>query len=392
MAFKYLESHPWIDFSVDTRQAGIDTWLRLGEIQSKCQHIANTLLDPETAGTLHLLYLAKGARATTAIEGNTLTEEQVHQYLSGKLNLPKSKEYLLTEINNIVTACNQIANTQFTAGELPLSVNEIKLYNYLVLRDLPKEEDTTPGEIRKRSVGVARYRGAPADECAYLLERLCKMLEDNFTLGQDWPIATGVLKAILAHLYIAWIHPFDDGNGRTARLVEFKLCIASGVPAPAAHLLSNHYNETRAAYYLALDKTSKERSPFPFIAYALQGYADQLGEQIEKIRQTQYRAFWTNYVHSQFQGLDSSANKRRRDLLLALSDRTFGTSDWIPIARLEDVSSALRSLYAGKTSRVKIRDINALTSLDLLERQKGAVRPRFEKIEAYLPKQVKKRD
>ncbi len=74
------------------------------------------------------------------------------------------------------------------------------------------------------------------------------MLNSKFTLGEWWEIATGVLKAIVAHLYIAWIHPFGDGNGRTARMVEFKICLSSGIAVPAGHLLSNHYNETREAY------------------------------------------------------------------------------------------------------------------------------------------------
>ena len=49
-------------------------------------------------------------------------------------------------------------------------------------------------------------------------------------------MAEGILKATLAHLYIAWIHPFGDGNGRTARLVEFMLLSRAGVPSPSAHL------------------------------------------------------------------------------------------------------------------------------------------------------------
>lgn len=54
-----------------------------------------------------------------------------------------------------------------------------------------------------------------------------------------------IFKAVVAHLYLAWIHPVGDGNGRTARLVEFQILLSSGVPSPAAHLLSNHYNQTR---------------------------------------------------------------------------------------------------------------------------------------------------
>jgi Fic family protein len=58
-----------------------------------------------------------------------------------------------------------------------------------------------------------------------------------------------LMKAILTHLYIAWIHPFGDGNGRTARLAELQILLAAGMPMPASHLLSNHYNTTRTDLY-----------------------------------------------------------------------------------------------------------------------------------------------
>ena len=389
MPRKYLETHPWISFSVDTRHAGIATWLLLGEAQSKCEHVAGVLLDPRTAEELHTVYLAKGAFATTAIEGNTLTEDQVKLHLAGKLELPNSKEYLKNEVDNIIKACNAIANEQIDGTGSPLTTDEIKRYNSLVLHGLPKEDDVVPGEMRLHSVAVGRYRGAPSEDCQYLLDRLCKMLEGDFSLGASWPIASGVLKAILAHLYIAWIHPFGDGNGRTARLVEFKLCISAGVPTPAAHLLSNHYNETRLAYYSALEQTSKNKTPFPFIEYALQGYVDQLGEQIAKIRQVQHKAFWTNFVHLQFQGLDGAAHKRRRDLILDLSEKTFGNEEWVATSDIVALSGRLHAMYSDMTPKAVSRDVNALVDMGLLHHKKGKVRPRFSMIEAYLPRQAK---
>ena len=44
-----------------------------------------------------------------------------------------------------------------------------------------------------------------------------------------------LVRAMMAHLYLAWIHTFGDGNGRTARLLEFLILARSGkVPLPAA--------------------------------------------------------------------------------------------------------------------------------------------------------------
>ena len=63
-----------------------------------------------------------------------------------------------------------------------------------------------------------------------------------------------VIQAIVAHVYIAMIHPFGDGNGRTARLIEFYILLRAGLPDMASHILSNHYNDTRQEYYRRLDQ------------------------------------------------------------------------------------------------------------------------------------------
>jgi Fic family protein len=43
-------------------------------------------------------------------------------------------------------------------------------------------------------------------------------------------IAYSILKAALAHPHLAWIHPFGDSNGRTARLVEFLILLSAVGP------------------------------------------------------------------------------------------------------------------------------------------------------------------
>lgn len=392
MPREYEESHPWITFKVDLRKATLNLWMLLGEAQSKCYHIAGTLLEPKVANALTQVYLAKGIYATTSIEGNTLSEEQVLKRIEGQLPLPLSKEYLGKEIDNIVTACNLIFK-ELLVDPAVLTPEIIKRYNGLVLKDLPLPEEVVPGEIRTHSVVVARYRGAPVDDCDYLLEEMCQMLNNNeFSLGNSWEIATGILKAILAHLYIAWIHPFGDGNGRTARLMEMRYCLSVGIPAPAAHLLSNYYNETRALYYKVLDETSKSGSPFPFIEYALRGYVDQLEEQINTIRVSQNKAFWINFVYSMFTGREGEADKRKRNMLLDISEKLQPTEginndkkQWINISEIESVSGRTAKAYANRTARVKARDIQDLLSMQLIERQGSQIRPNFELIYAYRP-------
>lgn len=359
----------------------------LGECQSKCDHLARAPLRPETAEQLHQIYLAKGILATTAIEGNTLTEEQVRQHVEGKLQVPVSKKYLQREVDNILRACNGITDLVHSGRTPDLDLARVKGLNAQVLKDLELAEDVHAGEIRTHSVGIGNvYRGAPPEDCEYLLDRLCAWLNSDTFKPTDelreYAIAFALLRAVIAHLYLAWIHPFGDGNGRTARLVEFQILISSGVPAPGAHLLSNHYNATRTEYYRQLSLASKSAgNALPFLSYAVQGFLDGLRQQLEFIWDQNYDVVWRNYVHETFRDKAGAANERRRHLILDLSRQAAP----VPRQRLSEISTRLAKAYARKTDKTLSRDVNILRDMGLLEEEAKGYRAHKELILAFLP-------
>jgi len=357
--------------------------MQLGEAQSKCQHIAGVPLKPGTAQELFKLFLAKGALATAAIEGNTLTEEEVKKHLDGELKLPPSKEYLKQEVNNIIEACNAIGTEIIEAEITDLTIEKIKRYNALILKKLPLGESVEPGDIRTHSVGVGTYRGAPAEDCEFLVERLCEWLNRDFrSPNQDETMAYGILKAIVCHLYIAWIHPFGDGNGRTARLLEFEILLSSGVPAPSAQLLSNHYNQTRTEYYRNLDASHKSGGNiFPFIMYAVQGLIDGLVEQLGLIQEQQLHVHWMDYVHFMFRNKDSAGDVRRKRLVIDLSDR----NDPVHALNARHISPRVAEAYAALTDKTLMRDINALLEMGLIAKTPQGLIANKNLMRAFLP-------
>jgi Fic family protein len=191
-----------------------------------------------------------------------------------------------------------------------------------------------------------------------------------------------IVKAIMAHLYVAWIHPFGDGNGRTARLMELRILLEAGVPTPATHLLSNHYNQTRTEYYRQLRQASRNpEGVVSFLGYALQGFVDGLREQLETIRAQQFTDRWEQYVYEQFGRTNSPARLRQRQLVLELSK--FDE----PLAKtvLRTLSPGLLELYQGKTEKTLTRDVNAIVEMGLVRSEaKGYVANRHV-IEAFLP-------
>lgn len=382
----YEKTHPWLTFKLDLRLVPWHLWLRLGECQSKCQHISNVPLKVATADRLYQLFLAKGSLGSAAIEGNTLTEEEVVRHLEGRLTLPLSREYLAREVDNIVSLCQEVTD-QIAGGQtLVLSRKRIQEINRRILEGIPVEPGVIPGEIRKMTVGVARYRAAPAEDCEHLLDRLCAWIEapELNPKDEDVRLACAIIKAVVAHLYFEWIHPFGDGNGRTGRMIEFSLLVASGVPAPAAHLMSNHYNLTRDEYYRQLDAASRSGGDvIPFIDYAVRGLLDGLREQLRIIWQQQWDIAWRDYVdeHPVFRDKDSKVARRQQALVLDLS----ATGEATSMKAIPELTPRLARLYAPVSERTLSRDLAVLEREKLLEHTDAGYRARKEIILAFRP-------
>ncbi|HEX5496909.1 MAG TPA: Fic family protein [Mycobacteriales bacterium] len=384
MGRHYERTHPWISFALDLRSLDHLTWMRLGEAVSKCEHIEGVPLRPAIAEDLNEIFLTKGVHATTQIEGNTLSEEQVRRRVRHDLPLPPSQEYLGREVDNIVEACNGVVEEVRSRVPLEITPDRITRFNALVLRDLPLNEGVRPGTTRQDSVLVGSdYRGAPAEDCEYLLDRLCRWLTEMRSAADDRmrkPVA--ILSAIMAHLYLAWIHPFGDGNGRTARLMEFQILVQSGIPLPSAHLLSDFYNQTRSEYYRQLALSSRE--PYRverFIGYALEGFVDGLRSQIDRIRAQQMDVTWENYVHSAFHDRKTAAAHRQRLLALSLPPNTL-----TPLADIPTLTPLLAAEYAGSTRKMVTRDVNTLWRMKLaIGNGATGVLPLTQRIEAFRP-------
>ncbi len=376
-----MTKYSWITFKVNLAQLPWRSWIKLGECVAKCEQIKSVPLTPNLREELHLIYLAKGVHATTAIEGNTLTEEQVRALIQKELELPPSKQYLEQEVNNIIEACNEIA-VDISKGNLgDITIEQICHYNSQVLgNNVPCVEDAVPGKIREHSVVVgSRYRAPDAKDVILLIERFCNWMNSPDFVNEQMSLHFAIIKAIIAHLYFVWIHPFGDGNGRVARLLEFVILLSSGVPSPAAHLFSNHYNMTRTEYYNQLDKTSKIGDPTGFLSYAIQGFLDGLDEQLQYIHNHVISVCWRDYIYEQFAAHRSSnIVKRRRDLAVKISERDE------PINK-DIILILMRNEYRSKTERTLARDINDLERMRLVIKKKGGYVANKELLLQFLP-------
>ncbi len=364
----YEKTHPWIDFRPDLNQAPAKLWYLLGKVEAKIEQIKASFLPPTEARELMSVHLVRGVAATTAIEGNSLSLDEVRKILDnkGKSQRPSSKQYLEWEVRNVLDLYNTIGNQILDGEQSRLTPETILSYNKRLLADLPRDESASPpGVFRSHPVHVAQYVGAPVEDLRYLTSHLCNWLYSYFEpLREYGSIEYGIVRAILAHLYIARIHPFADGNGRTARALEFHILLAAGVPDVAVHLLSNYYNETRAEYYRQLSISSRKATVFLFLEYAIQGFVESLHETLVEIAKVQTLIHWEHFVYDQFSGKQRPPDRRRRQIVLDLS-RHVKPGENLPIAEIPQLTPQLASAYAGKSRKTIRRDINALKKMGL---------------------------
>lgn len=378
---EFQRTHPWISFRLVLDDLGSLTWMLLGEARSKCAHISNVPLAPETAHEMHLLYFAKGISATTRIEGNTLSEDQVRERMEGELPLPPSKEYLGIEVDNMLAVYNEVMHSAAVGSAMALTPDTLRELNRRILSGLALEPGVVPGEFRTYAVAVGPYRGAPARDCEYLVNRLCSWLETFKPPDPQLKVPVAIITAVTAHVYLEWIHPFGDGNGRLGRLVEFMIMANAGIPAPAAHLLTTHYNETRSEYYRQLNGATERQDVLPFLRYAVQGFVDQLATQIERLHRQQEQLMWRSVVDQYYQGRPAATSSRQRSLALELGR----IGRWVPRSELMTLNDYLRDAYASKTPKTLTRDLNELQKRGYIERGPAGVRAQMELVHGMRP-------
>lgn len=337
----------------------------LGQCVAYTKAISNTPIMPQYYDELMLLALRKGAQATTAIEGNTLSEEEIAKLQEGQA-LPPSKEYQQIEVKNILNAFNELlVETVYDNKEQLISQELLLRFNKLVGQNLGEHFNAIPGRFRNNDVVVGTYRCPDHRDILPLIERYCQWLRSEFDYeGGKQVFSDIIVQSIVAHVYLEWIHPFGDGNGRTGRLIEFYILSRGGNPDITLHILSNHYNNTRPEYYRQLENAFKSRSLTEFIEYALMGFRDGLEQTLEKIQASQLHNAWQKFVYDKFDGIEIGQKqvfKRRRTLGLEIPiDKKFSFKE------IPELNIKLARLYSNTSLKTLERDLQELITQQII--------------------------
>ena len=372
----YQSTHPWISFQLDLRQANPRLWVLLGQIVAFGEFVSRALLPPKVASEMARIYLAKGVQATVAIEGNTLSEEQVLAQIDKQLELPASKEYLGREVRNVVDAANEIVKRIYGRDAPLVTAQFVADCNRRILTGLSKvlADEVEPGHVRRHSVGVGGYRGAPAQDCGYLLDRLGKLAGGDSTdhgprhrIGQsrcDLCPAGGTGPSL--HRLDPPLRGWQRENGQTRGAIPLGARPPIPIGAAPEQPLQRHSRPPTTGNWPRSSQAGQRRGdPIGFLLYALQGLSDGLREQCGAVTRVHHESAWKEFVFDQFdQERPSSAMRRRRKLLLELPPPSNPVrKEMIPFS-----SQELTRLYVGLSVKTLLRDLTWLTRKKLVVR------------------------
>lgn len=207
--------------------------------------------------------------ASTQIEGNPMTLREVDALLRGDaVQASRIAQLENTNYNHALELATSFALTDsFTWGE-----SVVRVLNHQVLRDLP---DDRQGRYRDEAVTVAGvFRPPEHQHIGGLMTDLVAWARDT----DDHPL----VRVALLHLNLVAIHPFLDGNGRTARVASSLEMMRCGIGASELISVEPYLAANRDEYFDVLHETLGDayqpdrHTATPWVRYAVNLYAGRL--------------------------------------------------------------------------------------------------------------------
>jgi Fic family protein len=223
---------------------------------------------------------------STEIEGNQLNLGQVEAlYANKKVDAPDRDIY---EVKNYLDALKYIEKVVATKKSITEKVI-LKIHKLVADKTLASQYcghyRPCPIYVVRRKLGLPQetlYIGPEAKRVPQLMRELVTWLE----MSEKKEISP-VIVAAVAHMEIAAIHPFNDGNGRTARALATMILYQRGYDFRHLFALEDYYNTDRPSYYKAINlgKTYDERrvDMTSWLEYFIVGFKEEIDEVKRKI-------------------------------------------------------------------------------------------------------------
>ncbi len=253
---------------------------RLTQIARAQEIIQHAHVVPKWEISLRREAIIRQAHASTSIEGNPLSLEQVSDLAHGRAVLAARRAK--QEVVNYLGALEHLH--ELSPGEKITETQVLAIHRWLTLGTLDSPKYV--GAYRKMQVVVANqltrevlFRPPQAQDVPSLMKEFISWLNMKQAATLNAVLAAGI-----AHYEFVRIHPFVDGNGRTARTLATLIFYKRGFDTKRFFALDDYYDRDRPAYYAALNKVNpKTQDLTAWLEYFAEGVAVSVEQVKEKV-------------------------------------------------------------------------------------------------------------
>ena len=224
------------------------------QISTAREVIMNSPFIPKWEVILRREAIIRKAHSSTSIEGNRLSLEQVSDLAHGREVLASRKDK--QEILNYLSVLENLG--KLTDGKRITEKYILSIHGMLTKETLENNSDC--GRYRNKYVVVGNrltreiiFRPPDNKDVPNLMKSLVEWLNSEAAKEFD-----SVIEAGIAHYEFVRIHPFVDGNGRTARVLATLILYLRGFDAKQFFCLDDYYDSDRKAYYRALQSVDQK--------------------------------------------------------------------------------------------------------------------------------------
>ncbi len=263
----------------------------LVEAKTAIQTLKNMPYQRSWVENLQQMELKREVAGTSRIEGADFTEKEFEDAIKD------SPEELITRSQKQAHAAMKTYKWIATIpDDRPIDADLILEIHRKIVTGAD-DDHCPPGQLRTRddnvTFGQPRHRGASGgDECRRAFEGVVSAIRND--LNKHDPL----IRALAAHYHFAAIHPFFDGNGRTARALEALLLQRAGLRDFCFIAMSNHYYDEKSAYLFSLAAVRNSNYDLTvFLKFGLNGIAIQSRRVLKEIQLEVKKGLYRNMMY-----------------------------------------------------------------------------------------------
>lgn len=225
---------------------------------------------PQILDTLRNVAVIQSTKASNAIEGIVITDQRMKKIMKHDTDLRDRSEGEIAGYRDVL----QLIHSSYDA--IPVKDSVIlqlhrELYRYISIEGGTwKNVDNVISETLPDGVKRVRFEPLSAFETPAAMQELCEEFNERMNKKDVEPL---VLVAIFILDFLS-IHPFNDGNGRMARLLTLLLLYKFGFEVGRYISLEKIIETSKERYYETLRRSSigwheKTNDIFPWVNYLL---------------------------------------------------------------------------------------------------------------------------